>query len=98
MSVRSSSTTGTFTTRRVSLIFAKTGDSMIRRRMNKPTNTSTMLIRNGTRQPHDYEVFLGQLLHREEHAGGHQAADGAAHLRKAAEEAAPLAARSAPSP
>jgi hypothetical protein len=57
--VCSNSTTGTFTTPRASFIFAKTGDSMIRSRMNRPTNTSTMLKRNGTRQPHDTKSSSG---------------------------------------
>ena len=94
-SKRSSSTAGTFTSRRVSLICAKIGDSMIRSRMNKPTNTSTMLTKNGTRQPHDKKSSSGSWLHEQEHAVGHQPADRAAHLRKAAEEASPLAAASA---
>ncbi len=58
-SKRSNSTAGILATRRVSLSCAKTGDSMIRSRMNKPTNTSTMLIKNGTRQPHDKKSSSG---------------------------------------
>jgi hypothetical protein len=39
-----------------------------------------------------HEVFLGEPLHQQKTSCGHQPADGAAHLREAAEEAAPLAA------
>ena len=62
--------------------------------MNMPTAISSTLSRNGIRQPHAVELFLGQVRGEQvEHDRGEQRAGGDAHLRPASGETAAIARR-----